>query len=128
VLLNEAAGRLSALASWNRGQYEETGCFHFELDARACEAAAAVLIAALGEGAATEQDADRLIKGYPVIRRRLEKLHEHFEVVGEPLPRENGKRACPACLCYVRLCDNYCRWCGKPIRVRKRGLKRAKDK
>ncbi len=95
---------------------------------RACEAAAAVLIAALGEGAATEQDADRLIKGYPVIRRRLEKLHEHFEVVGEPLPRENGKRACPACLCYVRLCDNYCRWCGKPIRVRKRGLKRAKDK
>ena len=99
MLLNEAAGRLSALASWNRGQYEETGCFHFELDARACEAAAAVLIAALGEGAATEQDADRLIKGYPVIRRRLEKLHEHFEVVGEPLPRENGKRACPACLC-----------------------------
>lgn len=128
MLLNEAAGRLSALASWNRGQYEETGCFHFELDARACEAAAAVLIAALGEGAATEQDADRLIKGYPVIRRRLEKLHEHFEVVGEPLPRENGKRACPACLCYVRLRDNYCRWCGKPIRVRKRGLKRAKDK
>lgn len=128
MLLNEAAGRLSALASWNRGQYEETGCFHFELDARACEAAAAVLIAALGEGAATEQDADRLIKGYPVIRRRLEKLHEHFEMVGEPLPRENGKRACPACLCYVRLCDNYCRWCGKPIRVRKRGLKRAKDK
>ena len=126
MLLNEAAGRLSALASWNRGQYEETGCFHFELDARACEAAAAVLIAALGEGAATEQDADRLIKGYPVIRRRLEKLHEHFEVVGEPLPRENGKRACPACLCYVRLCDNYCRWCGKPIRVRKRGLKNGK--
>ena len=128
MLLNEAAGRLSALASWNRSQYEETGCFHFELDARACEAAAAVLIVALGEGAATEQDADRLIKGYPVIRRRLEKLHEQFEVVGEPLPRACGKRACPACLCYVRLCDNYCRWCGKPIRVRKRGLKRAKDK
>lgn len=95
---------------------------------RACEAAAMVLTAALGEGAATEQDADRLIKKYPVIRRRLEKLHEHFEVVGEPLPRENGKRSCPACLCYVSLCDNYCRWCGKPIRVRKRGLKRAKDK
>ena len=128
MLLNEAAGRLSALASWNRGQYEETGCFHFELDARACEAAAAVLIAALGEGAATEQDADRLIKGYPIIRRRLEKLHEHFEMVGEPLPRANGKHSCPACLHYVRLCDNYCRWCGKPIRVRKRGLKRAKDK
>ncbi len=126
MLLNEGAGRLSALASWNRGQYEETGCFHFELDARACEAAAAVLIAALGEGAATEQDADRLIKGYPVIRRRLEKLHEHFEVIGEPIPRANGKRSCPACLCYVSLCDNYCRWCGKPIRVRKRGLKNGK--
>ena len=126
MLLNEGAGRLSALASWNRGQYEETGCFHFELDARACEAAAAVPIAALGEGAATEQDADRLIKGYPVIRRRLEKLHEHFEVIGEPIPRANGKRSCPACLCYVSLCDNYCRWCGKPIRVRKRGLKNGK--
>ena len=126
MLLNEGAGRLSALASWNRGQYEETGCFHFELDARACEAAAAVLIAALGEGAATEQDADRLIKGYPVIRRRLEKLHEHFEVIGEPITRANGKRSCPACLCYVSLCDNYCRWCGKPIRVRKRGLKNGK--
>ena len=126
MLLNEGAGRLSALASWNRGQYEETGCFHFELDARACEAAAAVLIAALGEGAATEQDADRLIKGYPIIRRRLEKLHEHFEVIGEPIPRANGKRSCPACLCYVSLCDNYCRWCGKPIRVRKRGLKNGK--
>ena len=128
MLLNEAAGRLAALADRNRSQYEESGRSHFELDARACEAAAAVLIVALGEGAATEQDADRLIKGYPVIRRRLEKLHEHFEVVGEPLPRACGKRACPACLCYVRLCDNYCRWCGKPIRVRKRGLKRAKDK
>ena len=126
MLLNEAAGRLAALADRNRSQYEESGRSHFELDARACEAAAMVLTAALGEGAATEQDADRLIKGYPVIRRRLEKLHEHFEVVGEPLPRENGKRACPACLCYVRLCDNYCRWCGKPIRVRKRGLKNGK--
>ena len=126
MLLNEAAGRLAALADRNRSQYEESGRSHFELDARACEAAAMVLTAALGEGAATEQDADRLIKGYPVIRRRLEKLHEHFEMVGEPLPRENGKRACPACLCYVRLCDNYCRWCGKPIRVRKRGLKNGK--
>ena len=128
MLLHEAAGRLAALADRNRSQYEESGRSHFELDARACEAAAMVLTAALGEGAATEQDADRLIKGYPVIRRRLEKLHEHFEVVGEPLPRENGKRACPACLCYFWLCDNYCRWFGKPIRVRKRGLKRAKDK
>jgi len=47
VLLNEAAGRLAALAYRNRSHYEESGRSHFELDARACEAAAAVLAAAL---------------------------------------------------------------------------------
>lgn len=126
MLLNEAADRLAALAAWNRRQYEETGRSHFELDARACEAAATVLTAALGEGAETEQDADRMIKGYPIIRQKLRRMQEHFEVVRKLIPRAGGKCSCPACLHHVSKCDNYCRWCGKPIRIRKRGLKNGK--
>lgn len=121
MLLNESADRLYALAEWSRRQYEETGCAYSELDAQACEAAAAVVTAACGEGAETEKDAERIIRGYPMIRQRLRRMQGHFDTVGEPIPRDGGVYVCPVCFHHVRLCNNYCCWCGKAIRTRKRG-------
>lgn len=120
MLLNEAVDRLDALKLRSRERYGDTGRPHFELNARAYEAAVAVLTAALGEGAETEQDAERMLKGYPILRHRLQTLQDQFVTVNKPIRLANKKLACPVCGGIVGSWDNYCHLCGKAIQSSKR--------
>lgn len=122
MLLNEAVDRLDVLKLQNRERYGDTGRPHFELNARAYEAAVVVLTAALGEGAETEQDAERMLKDYPILRHRLQTLQDQFVTVHEPIQLANKRLVCPACSCIVGGWDNYCRLCGKAIQSSKRKM------
>ena len=122
MLLNEAVDRLDVLKRRNREKYKETGRSHFELNARAYEAAVVVLTAALGEGAETEQDAERMLKGYPILRHRLQTLQDQFVTINKPIQLANKRLVCPACSCIVGSWDNYCHRCGKAIQSSKRKM------
>lgn len=122
MLLNEAVDRLYALKLRSRERYRETGRSHFELNARAYEAAVVVLTAALGEGAETEQDAERMLKDYPILRHRLQTLQGQFVTVDKPVLLANKKLACPACGGIVGSWGNYCHRCGKAIQSSKRKM------
>ena len=120
--LDEAADRLYALKRRSRERYRETGRSHCELNARAYEAAVVVLTAALGEGAETEHDAERMLKDYPILRHRLQTLQDQFVTVNKPILLVNKKLACPACGGIVGSWGNYCHRCGKAIQSSKRKM------